>query len=327
MVSATPPSRTVLITGGTGYLGRALVPALLARGHRVRLLVRPGSERNVPVGAEAAPGNPLDAASVAAALGGVDTLVHLVGVPKPSPPKARQFREIVLVSIQASVAALVVQRWQRRPLRAGAIAAWVAGAVLPTAGFTVYFSTQVPWRAAMGFACRAWLSVATTSRFVSDPVQTGFLGFDQPWPHLLTHAGATLLALLLLVVIGGGAWLAGRTTHPARRFLTLGVIAVGLVALAWFKISWADAGRCLLGLAVIYGMMCAVTLARTRQPEADSIAPVLRLLLAVLAAALIGRMLLNGRIYQFGFYQAALAALLGPAVLIGELPSRLGLGR
>lgn len=81
------------------------------------------------------------------------------------------------------------------------------------------------------------------------------------------------------------------------------------------------------GLAVIYGVMCAVTLARTRQPEADSIAPVLRLLLAVLAAALIGRMLLNGRIYQFGFYQAALAALLVPAVLIGELPSSLGLGR
>ena len=105
MVSATPLSRTVLITGGTGYLGRALVPALLARGHRVRLLVRPGSERKMPAGAEAVAGNPLDAASMAAALGGVDTLVHLVGVPKPSPAKARQFREIDLVSIQATVAA------------------------------------------------------------------------------------------------------------------------------------------------------------------------------------------------------------------------------
>jgi nucleoside-diphosphate-sugar epimerase len=34
MAAATPSSRTVLITDGTGYLGRALVPALLARGHR-----------------------------------------------------------------------------------------------------------------------------------------------------------------------------------------------------------------------------------------------------------------------------------------------------
>src|SRR5439155_17388809 len=54
---------------------------------------------------------------------------------------------------------------------------------------------------------------------------------------------------------------------------------------------------------------------------------VLRLLLAVLAAALMGHMVLNGRIYQFAFYQAALAAMLVPAVLIGELPSRLGAGR
>jgi uncharacterized protein YbjT (DUF2867 family) len=97
--------RTVLVTGGTGYLGRALVPALLARGHRVRLLVRPGSERKVPAGTEAVAGDPLDAASVADALAGADTLVHLVGVPKPSPAKARQFREIDLVSIHASVAA------------------------------------------------------------------------------------------------------------------------------------------------------------------------------------------------------------------------------
>ena len=105
MGAATPQSRTVLITGGTGYLGRALIPALLARGHRVRLLVRPGSQRKVPPGVEAVPGDPLEAAGVAAALDGVDTLVHLVGVPKPSPAKAWQFREIDLGSIRASVTA------------------------------------------------------------------------------------------------------------------------------------------------------------------------------------------------------------------------------
>ena len=36
----------------------------------------------------------------------MDTVVHLIGVPKPSPVKARQFREIDLVSIQATVAAV-----------------------------------------------------------------------------------------------------------------------------------------------------------------------------------------------------------------------------
>jgi uncharacterized protein YbjT (DUF2867 family) len=95
----------ILITGGTGYLGRALIPVLLARGHRVRALVRPGSESKLPPGVEAITGNALESADVVRALPGAVTLVHLVGVPKPSPAKARQFREIDLVSIRASVAA------------------------------------------------------------------------------------------------------------------------------------------------------------------------------------------------------------------------------
>jgi len=110
---ASPSPGCVLITGGAGYLGRALIPALLARGHRVRALVRPGSEKKLPAGAEPVLGDPMRADHVARGLAGVDTVVHLVGVPKPSPAKARQFRAIDLVSIQASVIAAV--KTQPRP--------------------------------------------------------------------------------------------------------------------------------------------------------------------------------------------------------------------
>jgi uncharacterized protein YbjT (DUF2867 family) len=97
--------RRVFITGGTGYLGRALIPLLLERGHEVRALVRPGSESKLPAGCEAFAGDPLDESSFAAAVPPSDTFIQLVGVPRPSPAKARQFREIDLVSGRASVQA------------------------------------------------------------------------------------------------------------------------------------------------------------------------------------------------------------------------------
>lgn len=99
--------RAVFVTGGTGYLGRPLISELLARGHLVRALVRCGSEPRLPAGAEPAVGNALDAATWANSLGGSDTLVHLVGTPHPNPSKAREFQQVDLASIRASVDAAV----------------------------------------------------------------------------------------------------------------------------------------------------------------------------------------------------------------------------
>src|ERR1700730_12005265 len=95
--------RRLFVTGGTGYIGGALLPALLVRGHRVRALVRPGSERKVPVGCEAVAGNALDAGSFADLVAPADTLLHLVGVSHPSPWQADQFRTVDLASALATV--------------------------------------------------------------------------------------------------------------------------------------------------------------------------------------------------------------------------------
>ncbi len=93
---------TVFVTGGTGYLGSRLVTRLLRRGHRVRALVRPGSEHKLPVGAEPVLGHALDGSSYASRVAPATTLVHLVGTPHPGPAKAREFEAVDLVSVQAA---------------------------------------------------------------------------------------------------------------------------------------------------------------------------------------------------------------------------------
>ena len=95
----------VFITGGTGYLGRALVPELLRRSHDVRLLVRAASVAMVPPGAEHVVGDALRAETFANAVAPADTLVHLVGTPRPSPAKAAAFRAVDLASVEAAVSA------------------------------------------------------------------------------------------------------------------------------------------------------------------------------------------------------------------------------
>jgi uncharacterized protein YbjT (DUF2867 family) len=85
-------SQRVFVTGGTGYIGSRLIPILAQRGHEVVALVRPGSERRLPVAAcRTVLGDALDGASYLQHLRVGDTFVQLVGVAHPSPAKAKEF--------------------------------------------------------------------------------------------------------------------------------------------------------------------------------------------------------------------------------------------
>jgi uncharacterized protein YbjT (DUF2867 family) len=99
------PQRRVFISGGTGYIGQALVRELLDRGHAVRVLARPASAGKVDPRAEAVPGDALRAESFAARVAPSDTFVHLTGVAHPAPWKEREFRAIDLASLRASAEA------------------------------------------------------------------------------------------------------------------------------------------------------------------------------------------------------------------------------
>ncbi|WP_242393693.1 NAD-dependent epimerase/dehydratase family protein [Anaeromyxobacter oryzisoli] len=75
-----------LVTGAGGFLGQALVRALVARGDAVRALVRRAPEAVAALGAEPVVGDATDPATLRRAVAGVDVVHHLAGVRRATDP-------------------------------------------------------------------------------------------------------------------------------------------------------------------------------------------------------------------------------------------------
>jgi uncharacterized protein YbjT (DUF2867 family) len=98
---------TVLVTGGTGFVGRSVVDALLRRDHQVRCLVRPGSARRGPAsaGATAVPGDVTEPGTLPGALAGAEAVVHLVGIIREQPGRGVTFDRLHTEATRNVVAA------------------------------------------------------------------------------------------------------------------------------------------------------------------------------------------------------------------------------
>ena len=84
-------------------MGRRLIPLLASRGHKITALVREGSFP--PPQATKFVANPLVRRSYTSAIPPSDTFIHLIGTPHPSPAKAKQFREVDLLSVKVAIEA------------------------------------------------------------------------------------------------------------------------------------------------------------------------------------------------------------------------------
>lgn len=102
---ATEAHAPVFVTGASGYLGRHLIPRLVARGHQVTALARPAAVRRVPQGCRVVIGDALQTASYVEQIPAGATFVHLVGVAHPSPAKHAAFRSIDLASLRCALEA------------------------------------------------------------------------------------------------------------------------------------------------------------------------------------------------------------------------------
>ncbi|MFG3098100.1 SDR family oxidoreductase [Streptomyces sp. NPDC048202] len=99
----TSSTSAVLVTGGTGTLGRHVVPLLREAGREVRVLSRTGGDGPDQVSVDLRTGTGLDTA-----LDGIDTVLHLAGGPKGddiatgnlvSAARAAGVRHLVYISV------------------------------------------------------------------------------------------------------------------------------------------------------------------------------------------------------------------------------------
>jgi len=204
----------VFIAGGTGYMGKRLMPRLLERGHEVRAFVRPGSEKKLPFGCIPVTGNALDGGSYANQISPADTFVQLVGVAHPSPAKAAQFRQV------------------DRPSGLGAVAAAKSAGIR----HFVYLSVAHPAPVmhayiAVRTECEAAIEAAGLDATILRPWYV--LGPEHWWPYLLvpvyklaelvpaTREGARRLGLVTLEQMISALTVAVESPAQGRRVITV----------------------------------------------------------------------------------------------------------
>jgi uncharacterized protein YbjT (DUF2867 family) len=70
----------ILVTGGSGFIGRRVVARLVDGGHKVRALARGRRRADLPDGVEVAQGNVVSGEGLPEAMAGVEKVVHLVAI-------------------------------------------------------------------------------------------------------------------------------------------------------------------------------------------------------------------------------------------------------
>jgi len=202
------------------------------------------------------------------------------------------------------------------------------GLILPTVSFCFYFSSYLSFKEACLAACHAWLnSLFIWKDELTAHLLNSFSGMDEPKAHLLSHLKAGGGALLMISLILCLAFLTSLIKDMVSRVILVFFTALVIIAISTKGIVWINVGQCLLVLLILYCIFIFYR-AFTFSVSATTNAKLLeKSLLCILGLSLITRMVLNGRIYQYGFIQAAVVALVIVAVLIKELPIELKLDK
>ena len=100
-------NRLIVVLGGSGFVGRALVARLLSQGERVRVLSRSTDTRaRIPAGAELLSGDVFDTGFLRQAFDGADAVINLVGILNERDDDGAGFHKVYVELAEAVIAAM-----------------------------------------------------------------------------------------------------------------------------------------------------------------------------------------------------------------------------
>lgn len=100
-------SRTIVVLGGSGFVGRTLVARLLAQGVQVRVPTRSADTRpRVPAGVDLRVGDVFDAVFLRNTLDGVDAVVNLIGILNERGDDGSGFHKVYVELVESIIVAM-----------------------------------------------------------------------------------------------------------------------------------------------------------------------------------------------------------------------------
>jgi hypothetical protein len=199
--------------------------------------------------------------------------------------------------------------------------AFAGALIVPPALGLLLLASIMPWETAWGGWLNSWghmRRVTASVYFVAD------MGRDRPAYYAGKAARAALLYAQFLVPLLFAAvrlrrrWLGARPWAASALSVLVGIALFALSQ--WYPYGpefWLDVGR---GLAVFPAIGALVGLAAIRSPARAEPRGLAILMVSVLAGAMIGKLWLNARLYQYGFILAAPAVMVGALLATGWLP-------
>ncbi|HLF48399.1 MAG TPA: glycosyltransferase family 39 protein [Methylomirabilota bacterium] len=234
--------------------------------------------------------------------------------------------EVFVAGSVAAITGLVLTLWVERPGRRRLlrlVGAFVAAAAAPPLVTFGLFSLAMPARRALTQPLGHWRAALrgdiAALPFYGEGMGVGDVGASV-WALLAATFGYALI-LGPAAVLGLMLRKPGRH-RPALAGTTFVLVAAGL-GLQWRGIAWLEAARPLPLFMLALGLVTLVAFVRRRRDPAAAHPLVLRICLIVFALALLLKMVLNTRIYHYGFALAMPATLLLVVALLDWVPGAL----